>query len=341
MKFRKESRSGSNPGQLISTGRRYWLRLFSILSVCVNALIILTCSTIANAAVDVPNNEYVLFYGSDLLGSPTVVSDDKGRVLWFESNRPYGESTNRYSRDGKGFGDNAFEEADWRVGYTGHEADTNSGLIYMQARFYDPTIGRFYSNDPVGFIENNPMMFNRYAYANNNPYKYTDPNGEVAETAWDAANVAVGAVSLGYNLHQGNYGYAVVDALGLTYDVFATTIPFLPGGAGILLKSSRGIDRGTDVLNSAKSLEFGQANLKHSNFGLKLDGKIPESVPKNLSPGEIDDAIAAVETSLASRKAELKSFDAIGGENRTRRQHASRISAEERFLKQLEKARVR
>lgn len=47
----------------------------------------------------------------------------------------------------------------------------------MQQRYYDPVIGRFYSNDPVGFTASNPMMFNRYAYANNNPYKYIDPDG--------------------------------------------------------------------------------------------------------------------------------------------------------------------
>ena len=46
----------------------------------------------------------------------------------------------------------------------------------MQARYYDPVIGRFYSNDPIGFRD--VHSFNRYAYANNNPYKYTDPNGE-------------------------------------------------------------------------------------------------------------------------------------------------------------------
>lgn len=36
----------------------------------------------------------------------------------------------------------------------------------MQARYYDPVIGRFYSNDPVGFRD--VHSFNRYAYANNN-----------------------------------------------------------------------------------------------------------------------------------------------------------------------------
>jgi len=51
----------------------------------------------------------------------------------------------------------------------------------MQARYYDPVIGRFYSNDPVGALEflsqRKIQGFNRYAYAANNPYKYVDPNG--------------------------------------------------------------------------------------------------------------------------------------------------------------------
>jgi RHS repeat-associated protein len=36
-------------------------------------------------------------------------------------------------------------------GYTGHLEDDELGLTYMQQRYYDPVIGRFYSNDPVGF----------------------------------------------------------------------------------------------------------------------------------------------------------------------------------------------
>jgi uncharacterized protein RhaS with RHS repeats len=55
----------------------------------------------------------------------------------------------------------------------------------MQQRYYDPIIGRFYSNDPVDMLghmrRGNPTMgFNRYAYANNNPYKFTDPDGRAA-----------------------------------------------------------------------------------------------------------------------------------------------------------------
>ncbi len=61
----------------------------------------------------------------------------------------------------------------------------------MQARYYDPVIGRFYSNDPVGYISENPVMsFNRYLYVNNNPYKYNDPNGEFLHLA---VGFAIGA----------------------------------------------------------------------------------------------------------------------------------------------------
>ncbi|MCV2886484.1 RHS repeat-associated core domain-containing protein [Aestuariibacter sp. AA17] len=67
------------------------------------------------------------------------------------------------------------------MGYTGHKFDTDLGLSYMQARYYDPVIGRFYSNDPIGFRD--VHSFNRYAYANNNPYKYVDPDGKAPNQA--------------------------------------------------------------------------------------------------------------------------------------------------------------
>jgi RHS repeat-associated protein len=65
------------------------------------------------------------------------------------------------------------------VGYTGHKFDTDLGLSYMQQRYFNPVTGRFLSNDPIGYVADNPVMsFNRYMYVNNNPYRYTDPDGE-------------------------------------------------------------------------------------------------------------------------------------------------------------------
>jgi len=65
----------------------------------------------------------------------------------------------------------------------------------MDARYYDPVIGRFYSNDPIGF--RGVHSFNRYAYANNNPYKYTDPTGMCPEESSSRDCVEIGTVKGG------------------------------------------------------------------------------------------------------------------------------------------------
>ena len=62
--------------------------------------------------------------------------------------------------------------------YTGHITDTDTGLVYMQARYYDPAIGRFLSQDPMGFAQGGVGYFNRYAYVGNDPLNMTDPTGE-------------------------------------------------------------------------------------------------------------------------------------------------------------------
>ena len=84
----------------------------------------------------------------------------------------------------------------------------------MQARYYDPVIGRFYSNDPVGYTSENPVMsFNRYLYVNNNPYKYTDPNGEFLNFAVKfVADVALGATLNYIETGEVNIGGALTDA---------------------------------------------------------------------------------------------------------------------------------
>jgi RHS repeat-associated protein len=63
-------------------------------------------------------------------------------------------------------------------GYTGHEHLSVFGLINMNARLYDPVLGVFLSPDPYVQAPDNTMNYNRYAYAMNNPMKYTDPSGE-------------------------------------------------------------------------------------------------------------------------------------------------------------------
>jgi RHS repeat-associated protein len=62
-------------------------------------------------------------------------------------------------------------------GYTGHVMDQSTSLIYMQQRYYDPSVGRFLSMDPVDASNADGSNLDRYWYANDNPYRYTDPDG--------------------------------------------------------------------------------------------------------------------------------------------------------------------
>jgi RHS repeat-associated protein len=59
------------------------------------------------------------------------------------------------------------------VQYTGRDYDAETGLNYYRARYYDPVIGRFISEDPIGFDGGN----NFYAYVENDPIDWTDPLG--------------------------------------------------------------------------------------------------------------------------------------------------------------------
>ena len=64
-------------------------------------------------------------------------------------------------------------------GFTGHEHYPNFKIINMNARLYDPVIGRFFSPDNFVQIPEFSQSFNRYSYCLNNPLKYTDPTGQM------------------------------------------------------------------------------------------------------------------------------------------------------------------
>ena len=68
-------------------------------------------------------------------------------------------------------------------GFTGYEHLDMFGLINMNARLYDPVLGRFLSPDPIVQVPDFTQAYNGYAYAMNNPLSYKDPTGEFLFTA--------------------------------------------------------------------------------------------------------------------------------------------------------------
>jgi RHS repeat-associated protein len=107
----------------------------------------------------------VLYYHSDHLGSTNLITNSSGDVVEKTFHTPFGEVD----------GENPTVET--KVGYTGHELDEGTGLVYMKARYYNPQTKQFISPDTLLPDVYDPQSLNRYSYVLNNPYRYIDPEG--------------------------------------------------------------------------------------------------------------------------------------------------------------------
>ncbi|MCP5006429.1 MAG: hypothetical protein GY941_21195 [Planctomycetes bacterium] len=151
-------------------------------------------------SISVTAIERVTYYHNDALGSPVAATNKDGNLLWREAYKPYGE---RIKDEAAGSNNRWF---------TGKQEESDFGISYFGARWYDSNTGRFMGIDPVGYTSKNDIMsFNRYLYANNNPYKYVDPNGEFIFTAIAIASFAYSAYD-GYQ--SGGASGAIAEASG-------------------------------------------------------------------------------------------------------------------------------
>jgi len=110
------------------------------------------------------------YFHQDGLGSIYAVTDEFGRV------------EKRFTFDAWG---KRVKTADTHTGsggavtrgYTDHEQLDDFGLVHMNGRIYNPTLGRFISADPFVEDAKDSQAFNRYSYVSNNPLGATDPSG--------------------------------------------------------------------------------------------------------------------------------------------------------------------
>ena len=105
----------------------------------------------------------VAWYLTDRLGSVRDLTDTTGAV---QDTITYDGFGNVLSETNPSFGD--------RYKFTAREFDSATGLQYNRARYYDPTIGRWTSQDPLGFDGGDA---NLYRYVKNTPTRSTDPTG--------------------------------------------------------------------------------------------------------------------------------------------------------------------
>jgi RHS repeat-associated protein len=124
-----------------------------------------------------PNGETITYFHNDLVGSPVAATNASRNIIWRESYRAYGDRLTNQLNNGTPSDRNSLHFSNKKT-----EALKGGATIsYFQNRYYDPAIGRFLSVDPVHFKESNIHSFNRYAYANNNPYRFIDPLGLESE----------------------------------------------------------------------------------------------------------------------------------------------------------------
>ena len=219
-------------------------------------------------------------------------------MIKFESIGPYGES---------------IESAPDDVGYTGHKFDKNLGLSFIQACYYDPFIGRFYSDDPVDVLghreRGNSIAhgFGRYTYVNNNPYKYVDTNGEFGV---QIAAILIGSVIGGATevLTNDNASFssvarasAVGGAVGLASSLGGGIISsaLLGGGANAAGEAANQIATGD--INASKVATAGVTGVIGGALAKGVANTVQGALKKGLPDNSISQAIHNTTQSKSQR----------------------------------------
>lgn len=119
-----------------------------------------------------------------------------------------GTIQNQYDYDIWGNPTLTVETAENSIRYAGEYLDSETGLYYLRARYYDSYTGRFTSEDSYWGEDENPLSLNLYTYCENDPIRYTDPSGHKKVKAYDKKNNNVNdvkyvqslLVKLGYDI---------------------------------------------------------------------------------------------------------------------------------------------
>jgi RHS repeat-associated protein len=150
------------------------------------------------------------------------------------------------------FGEQAGTSQDTdQMKFTAHERDLQGtasvadDLDYMHARFYNPQVGRFLTNDPINSANpGQPQSWNRYSYALNNPVKFVDPDGMAAIEAnvRSLLEAFFGSSLLHVNVRWDPTAYAITKAAGAPGVTIGNTVYLsLEGMADYDAKTLEGI----------------------------------------------------------------------------------------------------
>jgi RHS repeat-associated protein len=203
---------------------------------------------------------------SDRLGTPRMVVDQTGSLAGIKRHDylPFGEEIGA-NVGGRTTGQGYSQPDATRQHFIGSERDDETGLDYMQARYYASMMGRFTSPDPLlnSGRPTNPASWNRYSYSLNNPLRFLDPSGlyeydanatskqkKRFEEQLNAANKNVNKIAKRYGANSDEYKDAkrALDAYGAPNKANGVIVAFGPNSSGGPGETSGGTSVGSNVL---------------------------------------------------------------------------------------------
>ncbi|WP_405377164.1 RHS repeat domain-containing protein [Nonlabens sp. Asnod3-A02] len=126
------------------------------------------------APVDVP----IYFYHPDHLGTTNALTDVNGNMYQFFLNLPFGETMAEQTSI-------SYYQTEFK--FNGKELDSETGMYYYGARYYDPSLSIWMSVDPLA---EQMRRHSPYNYAFNNPLRFTDPDGRAPNDIIITGNAA-------------------------------------------------------------------------------------------------------------------------------------------------------
>jgi len=187
------------------------------------------------------------WYEKDMQGNVIGIYTDAGqKVVWYEYDawgmNAYGawvnSSTNEYQ--------DLYYSNPFR--YRGYYYDTDTGLYYLNSRYYDVAISRFISPDSISTLSASPMGLtdkNLYAYCDNNPVMRRDDGGMFWDTVFDVVSLCFSVADV---IKNPDDPWAWV---GLAADVVSLVVPFATGG-GTIVRAATKVD---DVVDTVKAID--------------------------------------------------------------------------------------
>ncbi|MET0103243.1 MAG: RHS repeat-associated core domain-containing protein, partial [Sedimenticola sp.] len=249
----------------------------------------------------------------DALGSIDTITDGKGKVIERMSYDPWGKRRGGDWRIDDPLNATQFHRALFtNRGFTGHEHIDELNLIHMNGRVYDPELGRFLSADPTMQFPYSTQGYNRYAYVQNNPLKYTDPSGYWADG--DMSNVPgfSEGETIRYNDFSGFGGWTwddedFYDPYGVNTNDYAN---FNVSGYGPLNSMTYGPSSGVsfgDGLNGIETVRiFGLTDKQKDSYSSYYSGLLG-------SMGVTNGSVSAARTSVFSNQAVGSAFSYLFG----------------------------